>query len=61
MTQYMMNNYNKSSTVSLDKYSRRKNLKPSDLKSSGGDSGNYSARYIHLNKNSVFLLFSPRF
>jgi len=38
----MINNYNKSGTISLDKYNRRKQLKPLDLKSSAGDSGNYS-------------------
>jgi hypothetical protein len=38
----MINNYNKSSTISLDKYNRRKQLKPLDLKSPGGNSGNYS-------------------
>jgi hypothetical protein len=36
----MINNYNKSSTVSLDKYSRRKKLKPLDPKSPGEDFGN---------------------
>jgi hypothetical protein len=38
----MVINYNKSDTISIDKYNRRKQLKPLDLKSSGGDSGNYS-------------------
>jgi hypothetical protein len=38
----MVNNYNKSNTIPLDKYNRRKQLKPLDLKSPGGDYGNYS-------------------
>jgi hypothetical protein len=38
----MIINYNKSGTISLDKYNRRTQLKPLDLKSPGGDSGNYS-------------------
>ncbi len=42
ITQYMINNYNKSSTISLDKYKRRKQLKSLDLKSLGGDSDNCS-------------------
>jgi hypothetical protein len=29
-------------TIPLDKYNRRKQLKPMDLKSPGGDYGNYS-------------------
>jgi hypothetical protein len=40
--QYMINNYNKSSTMSFDKYNRRKQLKPLDLKNLGGDSDNCS-------------------
>jgi hypothetical protein len=38
----MINNYNKSSTISLDKYNRRKQLKPLEVKSPGGNFGNYS-------------------
>jgi hypothetical protein len=37
----MINNYNKSGIISLDKYNRRKQLKSLDLKNPGGDSGNY--------------------
>jgi len=41
ITHYMVNNYNKSSTISLNKYNRRKRLKPRELKSHGGKYGNY--------------------
>src|SRR5674476_1120038 len=36
ITQYMVNNYNKSSTISLDTYNRRKQLKRRELRSHGG-------------------------
>jgi hypothetical protein len=53
----MINNYNKSSTISFDKYNRRKQLKLLDLKSPGGNSVNYSVWYRGFNKTSVFLPF----
>jgi len=36
----MVNNYNKSSTISLDTYNRRKQLKRRELRSHGGGFGN---------------------
>jgi hypothetical protein len=41
----MISNYNKSSTMSLYKYNKRKQLKLLDLKSPGGDSGGDSGNY----------------
>ena len=38
ITQYMINSYNKSSTISLDKYNGRRQLKCQELKNHGGDS-----------------------
>jgi hypothetical protein len=55
ITQYMINNYNKSSTISLDKYNRRTQLKPLDLKSPVGDSGNVIKAF-----NGILLMLSNR-